>query len=117
MFNMICLKNPVDDFYCYEKIANDTKKGAWQEEGPEDTFPDPCDIDCDTPTAKAISGLGCCFATLLDASHKADMMTDRQLRLAKAGADKCGGTEAWTLCSGDAPALVDTKLTVVDVNL
>lgn len=112
MFNMLCLKS--DDFYCYDKIKEDTEKGAWSEDGPADTFPDPCNIDCSTPTAQAIKELGCCFASLMDASHRTGMMSTAELRLAKAGAAECAPKTAMTLC-GHTP--VETLLTVVNASL
>merc|ERR1712242_665777 len=45
------------------------------------------------------------------------MGDDAELRLAKAVATQCAPETAWSTCSGDRPALVETKLTVLDVNL
>merc|ERR1719436_1348453 len=88
MLNFICLRNP-EGFYCYDKVVEVQKGRAFLEDSALEAFPDPCNINCSSPTANAIDDLGCCFGGLLDISHRYDLMTAAELRSAKAAASSC----------------------------
>merc|ERR1719453_2521083 len=98
-FNQMCAYNPTGKFYCQQAGAEWEKKGAFKEE-PEEIFPNPCDIDCNNPTGKAIAAMGCCLGTLIAGSEKHGHMSAKALRSAKAATFKCGGMKAMQVCSG-----------------
>lgn len=96
----MCTKNPVGNFYCLQKAMELEKQGAFQGESPSDEFPDMCNINCSTTTAKAIKELGCCSAVMIDMMQKEGAEIS-DIRTAKAVAWKCGGEESLTLCDGN----------------
>lgn len=104
MFNFMCLYNPNKEFYCQQKGMEWEAAGAF-EGGPVDEFPDPCNIDCSSPTGQAIAELGCCMAGLVHISEKAKMLTLEELRVAKAAMHHCGGDDAFNFCSGKSSGM------------
>lgn len=114
MFNFLCLKN-VDagkNFYCMQKFTQWEAAGAFKD-NPTQEFPDPCLINCDTPTGKGIAELGCCMGSMMHAMEKMgdSGMSAAEMRAAKAAMYKCGGTEAFKICNGTGTGLlVPTEL-------
>jgi hypothetical protein len=111
-FNFICLKNPATGFYCQAKAAELETTGAFQGT-PTEEFPDPCAINCSSPTGVAISQMGCCMGSLLVISERYGIFTHAEEITARAATYKCGGIVAMTACNGEnAGNLVPTETVI-----
>jgi len=104
-FNQMCAYNPTGKFYCQQKAAAWQKKGAFKDE-PEVLFPNPCDIDCNKPTGKAILEMGCCMGQFIAGGLKGSGMSAKAFRSAKAAVFKCGGMKAMEVCTGALSGMI-----------
>ena len=97
-FNLMCVVDP-DGEYCLDQYFAWEKKGAFKSESASEEFPDPCAIDCSTPTGKAIKDMGCCMAISLD------FMKGAEYKAAAAAVYTCGGKQGLTMCDTSSQAI------------
>jgi len=109
-FNLMCAYNPTKKFYCQQKAMEWEKKGAFKDD-PDVIFPNPCDVDCNKPTGKAIADMGCCLGSLVFVMEKTKQMSAKEIRAVKAATYKCGGMKALQVCNGkDSGIMLPTKV-------
>jgi len=99
MFNLMCAKNE-EGKYCQAMGGEWEKKGAFKGD-PTEVFPDPCAIDCNSPTGQALKDMGCCWGSFINAAENnpAIMQMD-ELNTVKAATFKCAGMEGMRICNG-----------------
>jgi hypothetical protein len=125
-FNLVCLKDPNDNRYCFDKAAALERQGAFSEDSASDAFPDVCSVDCNTQSAKGVLEMGCCFPSIFSllgnhGTAEQKVKNDKELKainvaVVACSADKAAMNEILHPCTS-ADILVEERIQAAEMDV